>query len=87
MSDRSSERVVWLLAGLSIGAGLALLFAPQSGRDTRRYLKDLAEKGKDKLADKTGGVVAEGFQAFERGKTVVDEALDFVERGRRIFVR
>ena len=87
MSDRSSERVLWLLAGLGVGAGVAMLFAPQSGRETRSYIKKLAEQGKEKLADGTGDIIGKGSQVLERGKTVVDEAMDFVERGRRIFVR
>lgn len=31
------------LLGGAVGAGLALLMAPQSGKKTRRQLKDLAE--------------------------------------------
>ena len=35
--------VTAFLAGLSIGAGLALLFAPLSGEETREWLMDTAE--------------------------------------------
>ena len=33
-----------LLAGALLGAGIALLFAPQSGRKTRRDIRQFAEK-------------------------------------------
>lgn len=33
-----------LLAGALLGAGMALLFAPQSGRRTRRQIRQFAEK-------------------------------------------
>ncbi len=42
----------WLLLGAAVGAGLALLFAPKSGREIRR---DLGKgiKGLRELADET----------------------------------
>lgn len=35
---------VRFLAGAVIGAGLALLFAPQSGKKTRKKIKDFSDK-------------------------------------------
>lgn len=37
-----------LLVGLLLGAGVALLFAPQSGRKTRRDIRQFAEKAGNK---------------------------------------
>jgi len=39
--------VAFLLMGVGVGAGLALLFAPRSGKDTRKYVARRAEEGKD----------------------------------------
>jgi gas vesicle protein len=39
--------LAFLLAGIGIGAGLALLFAPKSGRETRKYIARRAEDGRD----------------------------------------
>jgi gas vesicle protein len=36
--------IVTFLTGAAIGAGLALLFAPQSGEETRKKIKDMGEK-------------------------------------------
>jgi gas vesicle protein len=44
IQDRELNCVVSFLAGSIIGAGIALLFAPQSGRRTRRDIKYLGEK-------------------------------------------
>ncbi|MBN1566405.1 MAG: YtxH domain-containing protein [Acidobacteria bacterium] len=37
-----------LIAGALLGAGIALLFAPQSGQKTRRDIRQFAEKAGDK---------------------------------------
>jgi len=94
MADQKGEKFVWLLAGLGLGAGIALLFAPQSGRETRRRLTRMAEDTRDRLTesgqeflDKSKQAIDRGKQVIERGKAVVDEALDFVERGRRTIIR
>jgi gas vesicle protein len=39
------------MIGGIVGAGIALLFAPQSGRKTRRQISDMAEDVKDYSAD------------------------------------
>ena len=87
MADQTGEKFVWLLAGLGLGAGIALLFAPQSGRETRRRLTRMAEDSRDRLTESGQEILDKGKQGIERGKAVVDEALDFVERGRRTILR
>jgi gas vesicle protein len=42
-SVNNGRGITAFLAGLSIGAGLALLFAPLSGEETREWLMDTAE--------------------------------------------
>jgi gas vesicle protein len=41
--------IITFLAGLGIGAGLALLFAPLSGEETREWLKGNAENRLKKI--------------------------------------
>jgi len=38
------------LVGLGTGAGLALFFAPQSGRKTQKFVSQKAQKGLDHVA-------------------------------------
>ncbi|HNX96208.1 MAG TPA: YtxH domain-containing protein [Candidatus Aminicenantes bacterium] len=43
--------VVSFLSGAAIGAGLALLFAPKSGKETRQQIKELADRVGDGVKD------------------------------------
>lgn len=87
MSSNRGKKVLWMLAGLGIGAGVALLFAPKSGKETRRYLKHMAEEGRDKVVETGEEVLGKGREVYERGKAVVDEAMEFVDRSRRAVLR
>ena len=61
--ERSGDSSVkWLLWGALLGAGLALLYAPRSGEETRRSvqrklrsLRAMAEEKLDELAQQFGG--------------------------------
>ncbi|MBI3896023.1 MAG: YtxH domain-containing protein [Acidobacteria bacterium] len=87
MTNRNGDKVLWMLAGLGIGAGVALLFAPKTGRETRRYLKHIAEEGRDKVVETGEEVFEKGKEVYERGKAVVDDAMEYVDRGRRAMFR
>lgn len=87
MRNQTGERFLWLLAGAGLGAGIALMFAPKTGKDMRRYLARVAEDSRERLVEGSQEALDKGKQVFERGKAVVDEALDFVERGRRVVIR
>jgi len=50
MSNNTGNTIVALLTGAAIGAGFGLLYAPQSGKETREQLKEEAGKAKDKLS-------------------------------------
>jgi gas vesicle protein len=56
MSNRNESRdTLLVLAGAvvggAVGAGLGILFAPQSGEETRKQIKDKATDIKDKVED------------------------------------
>jgi gas vesicle protein len=53
------------LSGAAIGAGLALLFAPQSGKETRRQIKDFSEKL--------------GSEVKDNVEKISEKAMDFIE--------
>jgi len=48
---------VGLLTGAVIGGVMALLFAPQSGKETRQMIKDKVTKVVDAVKEKTSGTV------------------------------
>ena len=42
--NNTGRTTLFFLTGLGIGAGLAALFAPQSGEETREWIADTAER-------------------------------------------
>ncbi len=87
MASGRGEKFLWLLAGIGLGAGVALLFAPKTGKEMRKYLTRMAEDSRDKIAESSQDILDRSKEVYERSKAVVDEALDFVERGRRTILR
>lgn len=67
-SARIFNFVTGLLLGAVVGAGVALLLAPQSGRRTRRRIRRAAEDLRDSTADRW-----EALSGEVRGR--VDEAV------------
>jgi len=62
----------FLLGGV-VGAGLALLFAPQSGRETRQKIKDLADDVQEKSAEYVSQAKEKAASLVEDGKGYYDE--------------
>ncbi|MEJ2695777.1 MAG: YtxH domain-containing protein [Candidatus Sulfobium sp.] len=50
--NRATVLISFLIGGI-VGAGMALLFAPQSGKRTRGKIVDLAEDARDYASDYT----------------------------------
>jgi gas vesicle protein len=72
-----------MLGGVGLGAGIALLFAPQSGRETRKYIARKAQDGRDRIVETGEEMMDRGKKVYAQGKHAVDEAIEFVDRGRR----
>ncbi|ALL07237.1 hypothetical protein AQ505_18135 [Pedobacter sp. PACM 27299] len=74
----STIPVVALLAGLAIGAAIGVLFAPNSGTDTRTKIadkaKDLSDAAKEKLHLAKSKVLSEADQLAELKDQAVDKA-------------
>jgi gas vesicle protein len=58
--------------GLGAGAALGLLFAPQSGEDTRALLRNTAQDGVDEA-------VSRGKSAVRRARAGLDDTKEFVD--------
>ncbi len=82
--DEGSDGFIWFLVGVAVGASIALLYAPQSGHETRRLLKRRAEEGKEKITETSRDVYDRGREMFEKGKEIADEAAEIFERGRKL---
>jgi len=83
MAENDDSKVVWFLAGAAIGATVALLFAPASGKETREYLGRKSGEGRDALGEKGRELMDTGRDLYEKGRKIADEAADLFERGRR----
>ncbi len=66
-----SIMVPFLLGGL-VGAGVALLLAPKSGKELRKDIKDVASKTGDTIAS----TVERGKMLFNDGTAAVKSAID-----------
>ena len=84
MAQQNSDRLVWLLAGAALGASIALLYAPQTGRDTRRLIGRKARQGREAIADVGQDLAEKGRDLYENGRRVADDAAEMLERGRRM---
>ena len=73
------DKFLCFLAGAGIGAVLALLFAPKSGRETREMLTRTANDSRDFITNK----VTEGRQVVEeRGRKLQDDFSSFLEKSK-----
>ena len=83
------NKLGYFFLGLGLGAALGVLFAPQSGEDTRRLLKDKAEEGVDILKRRTADLQETAAEALERGKQGLNRRKETlaaaVEAGRQAY--
>ena len=69
--------LAFLLGAVSVAA-VALLYAPQSGRETRDYLGEKADEARRRAAD----AAAKGREALDQGRETLNTA---IERGREAY--
>ena len=73
---RTNYELFYFIAGISVGVIAALLVAPYSGEETRQYLRDRVDEGRERAED-----------ILERGKDFVggqrDSISNTVGYGRR----
>lgn len=69
--DNGGSKLVYFLAGVGFGALLGILFAPQSGEETRRMIAEKADESKDYLLQKGRDVKKQTTEYIDRGKDAV----------------
>ena len=67
--------LAFLVGGL-VGAGLALLYAPFSGKETRERITGLAEEYRKKAEDWSGDLKQKAESFIEEEKAVIKAAYD-----------
>jgi gas vesicle protein len=64
------------LLGALIGAGVALLFAPRSGRETRADIGRRARAAQDRVRDVATGVTDQVVDTFETARSRIEEQIE-----------
>lgn len=81
--ERSSGGLGGFLLGLLVGAGAALLFAPQSGEETRRVIKDRSRQLRDDAQAKAEEWREQVEEGYGRARDRLEEGFDAARRGLR----
>lgn len=85
MSDRENTVMVgalMLLAGGILGAGIALLYAPQSGDKTRKEIGRYAKKARRKGEEALEAVEDFTEQVTDMAEAVGDRASEILDKGK-----
>lgn len=72
-NDNGGSKAVYFLAGMGIGAILALLFAPKSGEETREFITQKAGEGKEYVTARGRELRKQAEEAVEKAKDVVSK--------------
>ena len=74
--EKHSGGIGPLLVGLLIGAGVALLFAPRSGPETRREIRRRARQATDKVKGVADDMTEQVVETFEGARARVEEQIE-----------
>lgn len=80
IEKHESAGVAPFLVGLAIGAGVALLFAPRSGRATRRDIKRRAQRVRQAAEDAVHDVAGTVTDSFTEARRKVEDQIDAVRQ-------
>ena len=80
----STSGFVWFLAGAVCGAVVALLYAPNSGQNTRKMIVKKTDETRDALADGGKEIVEKGKDLFERAQKIAGEGAELFDKARKL---
>ena len=82
--EEGTSRLAWFLTGIVIGATVAVLYAPKSGKDTRQFISEKTQQGRDAVTETSKDMVEASKEMFDRGRKLVEDAADLFDRGRKL---
>jgi gas vesicle protein len=82
--ENGGDNLIWFMAGAAVGAAVALLFAPKTGRELRRLISDKSAEGRDYVVETGRDIYGKGRELYERGKDLAEDAAELIERGRKV---
>jgi gas vesicle protein len=75
-NGKAMHHMNYFLAGLGIGSAVAILLAPKSGQETRRYIADKTKEANEFTRRKAQELKIRAEDAVERGKETVAQTKD-----------
>lgn len=89
MADSNGSNFMWFIVGLGLGAGLGVLYAPKSGRETRDDLRRSAGEGREYMTNRARQAREQANQWVDRGREVLTKQKEqftaAVEAGRQAY--
>ena len=83
MADNVGSKVTYFMVGLGVGALVGVLFAPKSGEETRKFLAEKADEGRDfaqkkarELRERADDLIERGKEAASRHRETISAAVD-----------
>ena len=81
------------LLGLGVGVGIGMLFAPKSGEETRKIIKEKAGEGTEYVKQRSSEMKQTATEWVEKGKdalgrqkeTISDAVSDAVQAGKQAY--
>jgi gas vesicle protein len=78
------DNIGWFAAGAVLGMAAAMLLAPKSGKETRRFISEKTQQGRDAVVDTGKDVYEQTRDMVDKGRRLVEDAADLFERGRKL---
>jgi gas vesicle protein len=76
LTNMSSNEFTYFGIGAALGVAAAVLLAPKSGPETRKFLRSTADESADYLASRAADARDTASQAINRGKKVIKQSAE-----------
>ena len=84
-----NNRLSYFFLGMGIGVAIGVLFAPKSGEETRRLIREKADEGRGYVKNRSEEVKGSATELVDRGKDVVtrqkEQLAAAVEAGKQAY--
>jgi gas vesicle protein len=89
MADRDGSGFLWFLAGLGIGAAMGIIFAPKSGEEVRKRIRDVAGESSSTIRERACQAREQAGDWTEKGREYLNQQKEQVrsayEAGRKAY--
>jgi gas vesicle protein len=82
--NEAGSNIGWFVAGVALGMVAAALLAPASGKETRQFITDRTQQGRDAVTGTGKDVFERSKEVIEKGRQLVEDAVELFERGRKL---